>query len=79
MIEEELERQGEFLGGEFFITVISESLERLNESERIQTPLDDVVRESYQRYMEGYELRMQLTEDSPRSVSDLAAELGVSE
>jgi hypothetical protein len=79
VIEEELERQGEFLGGEFFVTVISESLERLNESERIQTPLDDVVRESYQRYMEGYELRMQLTEDAPRSVSDLAAELGVSE
>jgi hypothetical protein len=79
VIEDELERQVELLGGEFFVTVISESLERLNESEGIQTPLDDVVRETYQRYMKGYELRIQLTEDSPRSVSDLAAELGVSD
>jgi predicted ArsR family transcriptional regulator len=78
VIEEELERQVELLGGEFFVTVISESLERLNDTEGIQTPLDAVVRESYQRYMKGYELRMQLTEDTPRCVSDLAAELGVS-
>ncbi|PAU83707.1 hypothetical protein CK500_09360 [Halorubrum salipaludis] len=79
VISDELERQVELLGGEFFVTVVSASLERLDETEGIQTPLDDVVREYYQRYMEGYELRIQLDEKAPRSVSELAAELGVSE
>jgi predicted ArsR family transcriptional regulator len=79
IIANELERQVELLGGEFFVTVVSASLERLDESEGIQTPLDDVVREYYQRYMEGYELRIQLDEEAPKSVSELAAELGVSD
>ncbi|WP_200530892.1 hypothetical protein [Halorubrum sp. LN27] len=79
VISDELERQVELLGGEFFVTVVSASLERLDEAEGIQTPLDDVVREYYQRYMEGYELRIQLDEEEPKSVSELAAELGVSE
>ncbi|ELZ54514.1 MULTISPECIES: DUF6036 family nucleotidyltransferase [Halorubrum] len=79
VISDELERQVELLGGEFFVTVVSASLERLDESEGIQTPLDDVVREYYQRYMEGYELRIQLDEEEPKSVSELAAELGVSD
>ena len=79
IIANELKRQVELLGGEFFVTVVSASLERLDESEGIQTPLDDVVRESYQRYMEGYELRIQLNEKAPKSVHELAAELGVSD
>ena len=79
VIADELERQVELLGGEFFVTVVSASLERLDESESIQTPLDDVVREYYQRYMEGYELRIQLDEEEPKSVGELAAELGVSD
>ena len=79
VISDELERQVELLGGEFFVTVVSASLERLDESEGIQTPLDDVVREYYQRYMEGYELRIQLDMEEPKSVSELAAELAVSE
>lgn len=79
VIPNELERQVELLGGEFFVTVVSASLERLDESEGIQTPLDDVVREYYQRYMEGYELRIQLDEETPKSVSELAAELDVSD
>jgi len=79
VIANELERQVELLGGEFFVTVVSASLERLDESEGIQTPLDDVVRESYQRYMKGYELRIQLDEETPKSLSELAAELGVSD
>ena len=79
VISDELERQVELLGGEFFVTVVSASLERLDESEGIQTPLDDVVREYYQRYMEGYELRIQLDEEAPKSVSELAAELGISD
>jgi hypothetical protein len=79
VIANELERQVELLGGEFFVTVVSASLERLDESEGIQTPLDDVVREYYQRYMEGYELRIQLDEETPKSVSELAAELDVSD
>ena len=79
VIANELERQVELLGGEFFVTVVSASLERLDESEGIQTPLDDVVREYYQRYMEGYELRIQLDEEAPKSVNELAAELDVSD
>ena len=79
VIADELERQVELLGGEFFVTVVSASLERLDEAEGIQTPLDSVVREYYQRYMEGYELRIQLDEEAPKSVSELAAELGVSD
>ena len=79
VISDELERQVELLGGEFFVTVVSASLERLDESEGIQTPIDDVVREYYQRYMEGYELRIQLDEEEPKSASELAAELGVSD
>jgi hypothetical protein len=79
VIESELEHQVELLGGEFFVTVVSESLERLDENEGIQTPLDDVVQEYYLRYMEGYELRILLDEEAPKSVSELAAELGVSD
>ncbi|TKX72199.1 hypothetical protein EXE40_04990 [Halorubrum sp. GN11GM_10-3_MGM] len=79
VIENELERQVELLGGEFFVTVVSASLERLDETEGIQTPLDTVVREYYQRYMEGYELRVQLDEEEPKSVGELAAELSVSD
>lgn len=79
VIDKELERQVELLGGEFFVTVVSASLERLDGSEGIQTPLDTVVREYYQRYMEGYELRVQLDEEEPKSVGELAAEVGVSD
>jgi len=79
VIEAEIERQADLLGGEQFVTVISESLERLDQNEGIQTPLDDVVLEYYQRYMNGYELRLQLNEETARSVSEVASELGVSE
>jgi len=79
VIEDEIEQQVDLLGGEQFVTVISESLERLDQNEGIQTPLDDVVPEYYQRYMNGYELRLQLNEESARSVSELASELDVSE
>ncbi|UTF55596.1 DUF6036 family nucleotidyltransferase [Natronosalvus rutilus] len=47
VIEDEIERQVELLGGEQFVTVVSESLERLDQNEGIQTPLDDVVRGYY--------------------------------
>ena len=79
VIEDEIERQADLLGGEQFVTVISESLERLDQNEGIQTPLDDVILEYYQRYMNGYELRLQLNEEAARSVSELASELDVSE
>ena len=79
VIEDELERQAELLGGEFFITVVSASLERLDESEGIQTPLDTIVQDYYRRYMEGYELRVQLDEEESKSVGELAAELGISD
>lgn len=79
VIEAEIERQKDLLGGELFVTVIAESLNRLDQEAGIQTPLDDFVRESYERYMDGYELRMQLDEETPRTVSDLSSELGVTE
>ena len=78
-IEREIEAQVGLLGGERFVTVISESLEKLDEQEGIQTPLDDTVHEYYERNMNGYELRMQRDEDTPKPVADLAAELSVSE
>lgn len=78
-IEDEIKRQVELLGGELFVTVVSESLERLDKNEGIQTPLDGVVREYYRRYMNGYELRIHLDDSTPKSVSELASELGVSE
>lgn len=53
-IEREIATQVELLGGERAVTVISESLERLDEQEGIQTPLDDVVHDYYERYMNGY-------------------------
>lgn len=79
VIEDEIENQIELLGSERFITVISESLERLDQDKNMQTPLDDVVREYYQRYMNGYELRLALDTETPKSISDLATELDVSE
>ncbi|WP_049934725.1 DUF6036 family nucleotidyltransferase [Halalkalicoccus jeotgali] len=78
-IEDEIEHQVELLGGELFVTVMSESLERLDENEGVQTPLDGVVGEYYRRYMDGYELRIHLDDTAPKSVSKLASELGVAE
>lgn len=79
VIVEEIEQQVDLLGGERFVTIVAESLERLDQNEGIQTPLDDVVTEYYQRYMKGYELQLQLDENTPTSVPDLAEELDVSE
>jgi predicted nucleotidyltransferase len=78
-IEQEIETQVDLIGGERFVTVIAESLERLDEREGIQTPLDDIVGDYYVRYMEGYELRMQLDEETAKPVAELAADLEVSE
>jgi hypothetical protein len=77
IIESEIERQVELLDGEYFTTVISESLQRLDESQGIQTPLDEVIQPYYNRYMEGYELRVALDEDTPKTVAELAGDLGV--
>ena len=79
IIEAEIAEQVDLLGGERFVTIISESLERLDQNEGIQTPLDDVVPEYYERYMDGYELLMHLNEETSKPVSELAAEVGVSE
>ncbi|WP_246084530.1 hypothetical protein [Salinadaptatus halalkaliphilus] len=79
VIEDEIECLVDLLGGEQFATVISELLERLDQNDGIQTPLDDVAREYYQRYMNGYELRVRLDEDTATSVSELASTIDVSE
>lgn len=78
-IEKELETQADLLGGEFFTTVVSESLERLDELHGIQTPLDPVIREYYERFMQGYEVQMVLDETTPKSVGELADTLGLTE
>jgi hypothetical protein len=79
VIENEIEDQIELLGSERFITVISASLERLDQNQSIQTPLDDMVREYYQQYMNGYELQLELDTETPKSISELASELDVTE
>lgn len=78
-VETEIETQVQLLGGERFVTIVSESLQRLDEEEGIQTPLDDIVQEYYTRYMKGYELRMELDEETAKPISELATELGLSE
>lgn len=78
-IEQEIESQVELIGGERFVTIISESLERLDEQESIQTPLDEMIHEYYERYMDGYHLRITLDETESKTVTELAAELGISE
>ncbi|MFC7229184.1 hypothetical protein N0B31_17420 [Salinirubellus salinus] len=78
-IEAEIATQVELLGGERFVTIVAESLQRLDEQEGIQTPLDDMVHDYYERYMDGYELRVQLDEDEPKSITEVAEELGVTE
>ncbi|AWB26517.1 hypothetical protein [Halococcoides cellulosivorans] len=78
-IEREIATQVDLIGGERFVTVISESLEKLDEQAGIQTPLDDTIHDYYERYMEGYELRMNLDVETPKTVPELATELGVSE
>jgi len=79
ILETEIEEQVKQLGGERFVTVISESLERLDQNQGIQTPLDEVIANYYERYMSGLELRMILDEDTSKSVSELTEELGISE
>jgi hypothetical protein len=78
IIEQEIERQVALVGGEQFATIISGSLEDLDEQEGIQTPLDDVVPEYYNRYVRGLELRLELDTETPKLVSELAAALDIS-
>lgn len=78
-IEQEIAAQVDLIGGERFVTIISESLEKLDNQEGIQTPLDTTVHEYYERYMNGYELRLQLDEETPTPVSELAATLDLPE
>lgn len=78
-IEQEISRQVELLGGERFVTIVGASLQDLDDRENIQTPLDDVVQEYQRRYNEGLELRLQLDEDQPRTVTELADVLDLPE
>ena len=78
-IESGITAQADLLGGERFSTIISTSLNRLDEDEGIQTPLDEIIDEYYVRYMNGYELRMELDEGTPRPVAELASKLDISE
>lgn len=77
VIEDEIAAQVELLGSEYFTTVVSESLERLDDRHEIQTPLDEVIIEYHQRFTDGWELLIGLDRDTPRSVSELATELNL--
>lgn len=78
-IEREIRTQVELIGGERFTTIISESLEKLDERHNIQTPLDETIEGHYGRYMQGLELRMALDEEKPKQIDKLAEELDLSE
>lgn len=78
-IEREIAAQADLIGGERFATVISGSLEKLDEQEGIQTSLDSTIREYYVRYMNGYELSTLLDEETSKPVAELASELDISE
>lgn len=78
-IENEIAEQVQLLKGERFTTIISESLGKLDDRHGIQTPLDEIIDEYYERYMEGLELRRALDEETPRSRDELAAELELNE
>jgi hypothetical protein len=79
VIEDEIESQVELIGGERFTTIIAESLSKLDAQYGIQTPLGEVVDEYYERYMNGFELRQKLNENSPKTVAKLAEELNEDE
>lgn len=76
-IEREIDTQVDLLGGERFVTIVAGSLDQLDETEGVQTPLDDVVPRYYERYMDGLELRQQLDEETPTPVDELADALGL--
>lgn len=78
-IEDEIAAQVELLGSEYFTTVVSESLARLDERYEIQTPLDELIMEYHRRFTEGWELLVKLTQEKPRTISELAEELDLDE
>lgn len=79
VIADEIANQIELLGSEYFTTVVSESLERLEKRHGLQTPLDEIIIEYHQRFTEGWELLLALDEDTPRPIPDLAEELDLDE
>lgn len=79
VIEDEIAAQVELLGSEYFTTIVSESLERLDDRHEIQTPLDEVIIKYHRRFTDNWELLIKLNRDSPRSVSGLAMELNLDE
>jgi len=76
-VEAELDAQAELLGSDLFVTYISGSLDQLEERHGIQTPLDEVVFERHTRYMNELEVRMELDEDDPTPIAELADELAL--
>lgn len=76
-IEDEIAKQVQLLKGERFTTIISESCNKLDDRHSIQTPLDETINEYHERYMNGFELRMALNEETPQSTSELAKELNL--
>lgn len=76
-IEAELDTQAELLGSDLFVTYVSESLAKLEERHGIQTPIDDVIIERHAQYMSGFEIRLELDEDGPTPIPELADALGL--
>lgn len=79
VIADEIANQIELLGSEYFTTVVSESLERLEDRHGLQTPLDEIIIEYHQRFTEGWELLLALDENTPRPVLELVEELDLDE
>lgn len=79
VIKREIEQQVLLLNGERFTTYIFESLTKLDNRHSVQTPLEDVIDEYNERYMEGFEVRMALSEETPQSIGELAEVLNLDE
>lgn len=78
-IEREIDDQVSLLGGERFTTYVFESLTELDERYGVQTPLEERITEYNERYMEGFEIRMVLSDETPRTVGELSEKLDLDE
>lgn len=79
VIENEIAKQVDILESEYFTTVVSESLERLEDRHGLQTPLDEIIIEYHRRFTDGWELLLALDQDTPRPVAELGEELDLGE
>lgn len=75
VVQSELERQIDRLGDDQFVTFANEALFDLNERYGVVTPIEDHVQELTAQYYRGLEVLLAL--DEPKTVDELAFELGL--